>query len=75
MRITIHAPEVHIHKIAVEANSLDDAVAKLNAGDVSLDDIIGVEYSHTLDSNTWKVELPSGELVSIDEARAAFAQG
>jgi hypothetical protein len=73
MKIVLHVPEVHINKVAVEENSLDEAVAKVDAGDIKLEDVIGVEYSHTLDSDQWKVELPGGDVVSIENARAALA--
>ena len=53
MKFHVLIREVHIRKKEVEADSAEEAVAKVKAGD---GDEISCEYSHTLDWEAWTVE-------------------
>lgn len=60
-------PEVHINWIKVEADNLDLAVDKADDG-VDLESIEEIQYSHTLETDEFKVRLPDGSEVSLEEA-------
>lgn len=69
MRFIVGVAEVHINWTAIEADNLDAALAKASEGDeVDLEDIEEVNYSHTLESDEFKVRLPNGDEVTAEEA-------
>ena len=47
--------EVHIQKVRIEADTDEEAIAKVKDGEGEFDDN-DLSYSHCLDSDTWTVE-------------------
>ena len=68
MNFIIGIPKVQIEWVKVEADNLDTALANANEG-VDVEDL-GDEpvYSHTLETEEFKVRLPNGDEVSSEEA-------
>lgn len=67
MRYILKVPRVFLETFEVEANSLDEA---LNAAEEESESSVAdpEEYSHTLDIEDFMVQLPSGEVVDVEEA-------
>jgi hypothetical protein len=74
MKAIIGVPEVSINWVSVEVDNLEEALGVVENG-VPLDDILEISYSHTLESDEFKVRLPSGEEVSFEEAQDREAAG
>lgn len=47
--------EVHVQYVSVEADSIEEAIAKAEDG-CEGDETLQLEYSHTMDSDSWSVE-------------------
>ncbi len=47
--------EVHVSHLKVEADSPEEAIAKVAKGDEEFEDDC-LEFSHTLDTDTWTTE-------------------
>ena len=54
MKYTVHRREIHFSLVEVEADSIQEAVDKVSTGEAG--DEISLNYSETLEPETWLVE-------------------
>lgn len=66
MKVTVEIKEVHssIREIEVPNNATDTEIRALAAEDAGEADELNIEYSHTLDPETWTIRKQDGNYVS-----------
>lgn len=63
-RVEVH--EVWIQPVEVEAKTAEDAIRRVNDGDGTILDR-RFEFSHTLDTDTWTVEVVNDVFSTLDD--------
>jgi len=67
MKYRVLVREVHVQHTIVEADSEEEAIKKVAEGEETVD-VRELEYSHTLDKETWTAEKEPEEETSTEES-------